>query len=485
MKKTISLLLSLVMLLSVTAGLNFNAYAAENITGVAFTVPGDLEPVAGTTANTYDITGKVTASATGNSFTYTLNSTACEYQKKNGNYWIKVGPTETFEVGQTYRLKVSGCSSQKNLDTHNADLTCTINDIPIAKADGEVDSTGDFFYINGAKTIIFAYHYYGQLTANINSVTVSGAQEFEYGKDITINPYQYHIDDHLEITNIAVEYKDGTEWKNAIGTKYICNTKYRFVIDIKTNEGYTLNNNFSATVKSASPAIGDRYANKKEIKDGGKAGTFYCEFPNVTKAHTFGTAGDARFTCSVCGAVDAEKKAEVAAADALAAAQSAIAALPEAAKVTAADKDKIEAARKAFDALTDEQKAKFTAVEYKKLVDAEAALAALSAPAATTTTTTVKNPYTLTFSSISKIKKSAKKTTIKLTLKKNGKILKSKNVTLTVAGKTYKAKTNKKGVATFTIKKAAVKKLKVNKKTKLVAKYGKNITKTKQVKVVK
>jgi len=197
--------------------------------------------------------------------------------------------------------------------------------------------------------------------------------------------------------------------------------------------------------------------------------------------HTYGTTGDARFTCSVCGTVDAAKKAEVAVADA----QSAIAALPEAAKVTAADKDKIEAARKAFDALTDEQKAKFTAVEYKKLVDAEAALAALSAPAATTTTTTVKNPYTLTFSSISKIKKSAKKTTIKLTLKKNGKILKSKNVTLTVAGKTYKAKTNKKGVATFTIKKAAVKKLKVNKKTKLVAKYGKNITKTKQVKVVK
>ena len=190
--------------------------------------------------------------------------------------------------------------------------------------------------------------------------------------------------------------------------------------------------------------------------------------------HTYGTAGDARFTCSVCGTVDAAKKAEVAIADA----QSAIAALPEASKVTAADKDKIEAARKAFDALTAEQKAKFTAVDYMKLTDAEAALAAA-------TTTVAKNPYTLTFSKISKIKKSAKKTTIKLTLKKNGKIQKNKKVTLTVAGKTYTAKTNKKGVATFTIKKAAVKKLKVNKKTKLVAKYGKNITKTKQVKVVK
>ena len=425
MKKTISLILSLVMLLSVTSGLSFNAFAVTDpITAVSYTVPGDLEPVAGKKPNEYNLSS-VSVVATGSLFgVYSINS--CEYQVKENNGWFKVSPDTAFEVGKAYRLKVSSKSSLQNNDTHSANLTCKINDITITKADGEVDATSDFFYLNNLRTVITATRYYGMLTEEISGVTVTGAPEIDYGKDVVINPYQYHISDHLEFTNITIEYKDGTEWKNAVGSKYACNTKYRFVIDVKTDGGYTLKNNFTAAVKTD---IANRSAQKTEIKDGGKAGRIYCEFPNVTKAHTYGTEGDARFTCTVCGAVDEAKKAEII---------------------------------------------------------AKETPATTTTPTTTTpTTTTVKNPYTLTFSSISKIKKSAKKTTIKLTLKKNGKIQKNKKVTLTVAGKTYTAKTNKKGVATFTIKKAAVKKLKVNKKTKLVAKYGKNITKTKQVKVVK
>ncbi len=93
--------------------------------------------------------------------------------------------------------------------------------------------------------------------------------------------------------------------------------------------------------------------------------------------------------------------------------------------------------------------------------------------------------YTLTFGKIKKIKKSAKKTVIKVTLKKNGKILKKKKVVLKIAGKKYTVKTNKKGVATFTVKKKAIKKLKAGKKAKLVATYGKYGKTVKKVKVVK
>ena len=64
-----------------------------------------------------------------------------------------------------------------------------------------------------------------------------------------------------------------------------------------------------------------------------------------------------------------------------------------------------------------------------------------------------------------KVKKSAKKLTIKVTLKKvNGQFQKSKKVTLKFKGKTYTAKTNKKGVATFKISKKVIKKLKKGKK---------------------
>ena len=57
-------------------------------------------------------------------------------------------------------------------------------------------------------------------------------------------------------------------------------------------------------------------------------------------------------------------------------------ALPDADKVTTADKDAIEAARKAYDDLTDDQKAKVDAETLKKLTDAETALAAAEKKAA-------------------------------------------------------------------------------------------------------
>ena len=59
-------------------------------------------------------------------------------------------------------------------------------------------------------------------------------------------------------------------------------------------------------------------------------------------------------------------------------------ALPDADKVTTADKDAIEAARKAYDDLTDDQKAKVDAETLKKLTDAETALAAAEKDAADT-----------------------------------------------------------------------------------------------------
>ena len=48
--------------------------------------------------------------------------------------------------------------------------------------------------------------------------------------------------------------------------------------------------------------------------------------------------------------------------------------------------------------------------------------------------------------------------------KVDGNYLKAKKLTLKIKGKTYKAKTNKKGVVTFKIKKNILKKLKKGKK---------------------
>ena len=71
-----------------------------------------------------------------------------------------------------------------------------------------------------------------------------------------------------------------------------------------------------------------------------------------------------------------------------------------------------------------------------------------------------------------KIKKSAKKLVLTAKLTKGKSSIKGKKVTFKFNGKTYKAKTNKKGIAKVTIKKKVLKKLKVGKKIKYQAKYG-------------
>ena len=77
-----------------------------------------------------------------------------------------------------------------------------------------------------------------------------------------------------------------------------------------------------------------------------------------------------------------------------------------------------------------------------------------------------------------KVKKSAKKVKIKVTLKTSAKkAIKGKKVILKIKGKKIKAKTNKKGVATFKIKKSILKKLKAGKKYKYPVTYGKDIVK--------
>lgn len=75
-------------------------------------------------------------------------------------------------------------------------------------------------------------------------------------------------------------------------------------------------------------------------------------------------------------------------------------------------------------------------------------------------------------------KKSAKTLKIKITLKKvNSKYLKGKKVTLKFNKKIFKVKTNKKGVATFTIKNSIYKKLKVGKKYTYQVTYLKDTVK--------
>ena len=76
------------------------------------------------------------------------------------------------------------------------------------------------------------------------------------------------------------------------------------------------------------------------------------------------------------------------------------------------------------------------------------------------------------------VKKTAKKFTLKATLKINGKKVKGKKITFKFNGKTYKAKTNKKGIAKVTIKKNVIKKLKKGKKYTVKVTYKKDTIKT-------
>ena len=99
-----------------------------------------------------------------------------------------------------------------------------------------------------------------------------------------------------------------------------------------------------------------------------------------------------------------------------------------------------------------------------------------------TKTLTVKHIVTLKTATV---KKSAKKLILQATLAKvNKKYLKKKTVTFKFNGKTYKAKTNAKGVAKVTIKKSVLKKLKIGKKITYQATYLKDTVK-KTIKVKK
>ena len=90
---------------------------------------------------------------------------------------------------------------------------------------------------------------------------------------------------------------------------------------------------------------------------------------------------------------------------------------------------------------------------------------------------------TLTLKKVT-VKRSAKKLTIQATLKINGKAGNGKYIKFKFNKKTYKAKTNAKGVAKITVKKTVLKKLKVGKKITYTATYGK-ITKKVTIKVKK
>ena len=87
-----------------------------------------------------------------------------------------------------------------------------------------------------------------------------------------------------------------------------------------------------------------------------------------------------------------------------------------------------------------------------------------------------KPKITLTLKKVA-IKKSAKKLILTATLKQGKTPLKNKKITFKFNGKKYTAKTNKKGIAKVTIKKKILKKLKVGKKIKYQASFGKLIKK--------
>ena len=77
------------------------------------------------------------------------------------------------------------------------------------------------------------------------------------------------------------------------------------------------------------------------------------------------------------------------------------------------------------------------------------------------------------------VKKSARKLVLKATLKTSkNKAIKNKKITFKFKGKTYKAKTNKKGIAKVTVKKNVIKKLKKGKKYAVKITYLKDTIKT-------
>ncbi|WP_407392098.1 hypothetical protein [Methanobrevibacter sp.] len=76
------------------------------------------------------------------------------------------------------------------------------------------------------------------------------------------------------------------------------------------------------------------------------------------------------------------------------------------------------------------------------------------------------------------VKKTSKKFTLKAKLKINGKLQKGKKITFKFNGKTYKVKTNKKGIAKKTLKKKVIKKLKKGKKYTVKVTYLKDTIKS-------
>ena len=76
------------------------------------------------------------------------------------------------------------------------------------------------------------------------------------------------------------------------------------------------------------------------------------------------------------------------------------------------------------------------------------------------------------------VKKTAKKFSLKATLKINGKLVKGKKITFKFNGKTYKVKTNAKGVAQKTLKKSVINKLKKGKTYTVKVTYLKDTIKS-------